>query len=99
MIKTRTLEEVEKRKISKEAKQRLEEFEEDFTDPENPPLTEEELKEFVPARELHPEWFKPKKVVITIRVDIDVLDRYKSMGKGYQTRMNADLRKACGLED
>jgi len=29
---------------------------------------------------------------ITIRVDKDVLDWFKSQGKGYQTRMNAVLR-------
>lgn len=32
------------------------------------------------------------KQAITIRVDKDVLDWFKSQGKGYQTRMNAALR-------
>jgi uncharacterized protein (DUF4415 family) len=32
------------------------------------------------------------KQVITIRVDKDVLDWFKSQGKGYQSRMNAVLR-------
>ena len=32
------------------------------------------------------------KQAITIRVDKDVLEWYKSQGKGYQTRMNAVLR-------
>jgi uncharacterized protein (DUF4415 family) len=32
------------------------------------------------------------KQAITIRVDKDVLDWFKSQGKGYQTRMNAVLR-------
>jgi uncharacterized protein (DUF4415 family) len=32
------------------------------------------------------------KQAITIRVDKEVLDWYKSQGKGYQTRMNAVLR-------
>jgi uncharacterized protein (DUF4415 family) len=32
------------------------------------------------------------KQAITIRVDKEVLDRFKSQGKGYQTRMNAVLR-------
>jgi uncharacterized protein (DUF4415 family) len=32
------------------------------------------------------------KQVITIRVDKDVVEWYKSQGKGYQTRMNAVLR-------
>ncbi|MGN0730323.1 MAG: BrnA antitoxin family protein [Treponema sp.] len=30
--------------------------------------------------------------VIHIRVDTDVLEWYKSQGKGYQTKMNAVLR-------
>jgi uncharacterized protein (DUF4415 family) len=34
---------------------------------------------------------KPKKA-ITIRLDQDVVDWYKSEGKGYQTRINAVLR-------
>ena len=33
----------------------------------------------------------PKKPV-TLRVDADVLNWFKSLGKGYQTRMNAVLR-------
>ncbi|MBQ6335085.1 MAG: BrnA antitoxin family protein [Erysipelotrichaceae bacterium] len=93
-----SLEEAKKRKIDDETLNRIKNFKEDFSDPEIPPLSEEELSQFVSARQLHPEWFKPKKVAITIRVDIDVLDHYKSSGKGYQTRMNADLRKACGLD-
>ena len=34
---------------------------------------------------------EPKKA-ITIRLDADVLDWFKSQGKGYQTRINAVLR-------
>jgi len=34
---------------------------------------------------------KPKKR-ITLRVDADVLEYFKSSGKGYQTRMNAVLK-------
>ena len=33
-----------------------------------------------------------KKKPITIRIDDDVLDWFKTLGKGYQTRMNAILR-------
>jgi len=32
------------------------------------------------------------KVLLSLRVDKDVLDFFKSTGKGYQTRMNAVLR-------
>ena len=33
-----------------------------------------------------------KKITVTMRVDPDVLDWFKSFGKGYQTRINAVLR-------
>ena len=38
----------------------------------------------------------PKKA-ISLRVDADVLDRYKAGGPGWQGRMNEALRKAAGL--
>ena len=34
----------------------------------------------------------PTKASISLRVDREVLDGYKSQGRGYQTRMNAVLR-------
>jgi uncharacterized protein (DUF4415 family) len=36
--------------------------------------------------------YKPVKKMTTIRLDADVLDWFKSMGKGYQSRINAVLR-------
>ncbi len=38
----------------------------------------------------------PKKA-ISLRVDADVLDRFKADGPGWQGRMNEALRKAAGL--
>ncbi len=38
----------------------------------------------------------PKKA-ISLRVDADVLDRFKADGRGWQGRMNEALRKAVGL--
>ena len=38
----------------------------------------------------------PKKA-ISLRVDADVLDRFKAEGPGWQGRMNEALRKAIGL--
>ena len=35
---------------------------------------------------------KPCKVQLTVRVDRDVLDWYRSRGRGYQTQINALLR-------
>ena len=36
--------------------------------------------------------YPEKKKPITLRLDADVLEWFKSMGKGYQTRINAILR-------
>ena len=72
-----------------------------------PELTDEEIKQFRPARE----WFaemgipmppsprgRPKvenpKHSVTIRLDDDVVAFYKSGGPGWQTRMNAALRES-----
>ena len=37
------------------------------------------------------------KVSTTVRLDADVLDHYRAVGRGWQTRMNTALRKAAGL--
>jgi uncharacterized protein (DUF4415 family) len=37
------------------------------------------------------------KVSTTLRLDPDVLERFKSSGPGWQGRMNAALRRAAGL--
>ena len=34
----------------------------------------------------------PRKKPVTLRLDADMLDWFKSLGRGYQTRMNAVLR-------
>ena len=39
----------------------------------------------------------PKRAV-KLRLDAEVVDRFKAGGKGWQTRMNDALRKAAGLE-
>lgn len=38
----------------------------------------------------------PKKQV-TLRLDPDVLERFRATGKGWQSRINAELRKALGI--
>ena len=43
-----------------------------------------------------PERDEPKKQV-TLRLDADLLDRFRAGGKGWQSRINATLRKAVGL--
>jgi uncharacterized protein (DUF4415 family) len=53
-----------------------------------PPLSDEALKTAVRAR-----FYRPIKQQITARVDADVVDWLKSYGKGYQSRLNAILRR------
>ena len=67
-------------------------------DKDCPELTDKELMEFKPVNpELHanPEYFKPKKKQITLKIDADVLEAYRETGKGYQTRMNEALRNSA----
>jgi uncharacterized protein (DUF4415 family) len=58
----------------------------DFSD--IPELTEERWKT---AERGH--FYRPVKRQITARVDADVLEWLKSQGKGYQSRINAILRR------
>ena len=53
-----------------------------------PPLTEEFWKNAVRGR-----FYKPTKTSTTVRIDTDVLAWLKSQGKGYQSRINAILRR------
>ena len=55
---------------------------------ENPELTDAELADMKPAAH-----YRPIKKQITARVDADVLAWLKSQGKGYQSRINAILRR------
>ena len=54
-----------------------------------PVMTEDELKKLRPK---HPEYFKPRKQAVQIRLDADVLAWFKAYGKGYQSKINAELR-------
>jgi uncharacterized protein (DUF4415 family) len=78
-------------------------------DPDNPEITEEEFKLARPFAEVFPEFVEsirrargrpametPRKVV-SLRLDQDVIEKYRASGKGWQARINADLRKASGL--
>ena len=67
-------------------------------DEDCPELTNQELREFRhvnPALHANPEYFKPKKKQITLKIDADVLEAYRETGKGYQTRMNEALRNSA----
>jgi uncharacterized protein (DUF4415 family) len=53
-----------------------------------PPLTEEFWKNAI-----RNPFYKPTKTSTTVRIDSDVLAWLKGQGKGYQTRINAILRR------
>jgi uncharacterized protein (DUF4415 family) len=54
-----------------------------------PPLTEEFFR-----RAIRNPFYRPVKQSTTVRIDADVLAWLKSLGPGYQTRINALLRAA-----
>jgi uncharacterized protein (DUF4415 family) len=39
----------------------------------------------------------PTKTAVSVRLDADVLDAYKSTGAGWQSRLNSELRKVMKL--
>ena len=83
-----------------------------LSDPDNPPLTDEELARMRPIWEF-PELVavlqkngylgrpplppEERKHRVTLYLDPDILARLKEGGKGWQTRATAALRKALGL--
>ena len=58
---------------------------------DSPKLESWMLHDFKPASS---EYYKPKKVQITLKLDADVVAAFKSTGKGHQTKINDVLRKA-----
>ncbi len=58
-----------------------------FSDPDNPPVTQEF---FAKAQQV--ETPTRAKRQVTLRIDSDVLEWFKGKGKGYQTMINAVLR-------
>jgi uncharacterized protein (DUF4415 family) len=76
-------------------------------DPDNPPLTDEQFRRFRPAHEVNPALVasrlrrrrgRPKsdapKQQVTLRIDRDVLEKFRATGEGWQGRINAALKKA-----
>jgi uncharacterized protein (DUF4415 family) len=75
-------------------------------DPDNPPLTQEELDRMRPASEVLPHLVReykrgrgergpqkePVKERVTIRLDADVVEYFRTTGKGWQTRLNDALK-------
>lgn len=81
---------------------------EDWDQVASPPLSKKELAGMKPLREVFPDLAEhaakrkrgergpqraPTKKPVTIRIDRDVLDRYKASGAGWQSRMNEALRR------
>ncbi len=68
----------------------------DWDDVESPPLSDELLSRMKPVKESHPDipkrvrgpQKKPLKSPISIRLSREVVDYFKSQGKGWQTRIN-----------
>lgn len=106
------IEEIERRRT--EVRVRLrdmphDEIEASEIDPENPPLTDEQLSNMRPAHEVHPELIarrlrgprrsRPEspKETLSIQVDTEVLRRLRATGAGWQSRINDMLRKLLGM--
>ncbi len=61
-------------------------------DPDNPPWSEEMVGPPAVKPGRGPQR-APTKVLTTVRLDADVIAYFKAQGRGYQTRINNDLRK------
>ena len=61
-----------------------------LTDPDNLPLTDEELQQFRRTRG-RPQG-SGKKEQVTLRIDTEILEQFKATGNGWQTRLNEALR-------
>ena len=79
--------------------------------PDNPEWTEDDFARARPGREVLPpeviaasDRFRgrpkgsitSKKSLVSLRLDNEVLDKFKAGGPGWQTRINEALRKAVG---
>ena len=53
-----------------------------------------EITDFSDFKPMHPEYFKAKKEQISIRFNSILVDHFKSMGKGWQTKVNDYLMKS-----
>jgi uncharacterized protein (DUF4415 family) len=75
-------------------------------DPDNPPLNDDDWKRLRPIsperlRRLRgqrgPQKSKPLKERVSLRLDPDIVAHFKKRGPGWQSRINATLRKALKL--
>ena len=73
---------------------------------DNPEWTVEDFAQARPFPEVFPELAKrlrrartqkPAKQLVSLKLDADVIDRFRSGGRNWQARINEVLRKAVGL--
>ena len=78
------------KKLSPERLLEIKNFPVTYTE-DSPKLTPGQIARMKP---IHSEYWKvePVKVSVSIKIDADILAWFKSMGKGYQTRINKALR-------
>ncbi|MGQ4272613.1 BrnA antitoxin family protein [Terrihabitans sp. B22-R8] len=76
---------------------------------DNPEITPEEFAQAKPARDVLPAAFldavakrrrgpqkvRPTKQLLSLRLDPDVIERWKASGPGWQSRINEALRQAA----
>ena len=86
-------------------------IDESWTDPDDSPEWTEDHFRYAQLsvggkviREAVGTWTKPgrppsenPKKQVTLRLDPDVLEKFRATGKGWQSRINAELRKALGI--
>ena len=87
-------------------------FDDSWIDPDDSPvLTKEHFRHAQLSvggeilREVVGTWTNPggrppsanPKRQVTLRLDSDVLEKFRATGKGWQSRINAELRKALGI--
>jgi uncharacterized protein (DUF4415 family) len=65
-------------------------------DPDTFELSASDFAQLQPVRRGRPKQ-QSRKVATTIRLDADVITYFRSAGEGWQSRINAALRKAAGL--
>ncbi len=76
----------------------------DWDDVESPELTAEQIKELLPFAEVLPDLAAsirrgrgpnkaPTKRLVSLRLSPEVIDTYKAGGPGWQSRIDADLRR------
>lgn len=63
-------------------------------DPDSMPLTDAQWREVLPTLRRGRPLGSGSKVQVTLRLDLDVVEKLKADGAGWQTRANAALRRA-----